>query len=58
MDTAEKLRRAVEALEKIATFGHAADCESSAPVHECCCFDKDEKEIAQEALCALSELEP
>lgn len=55
MDTQEKLRLAVEALEKIADFGHAQDCTSSAPVYECCCFDKDQAEIAKAALEELGE---
>lgn len=56
MTLEEKYRRATEALRQIAEFGHVDGCDSNAPVHECCCYPKDEKEIAQEALKALEEL--
>ena len=39
-----------QALEDIVDFGHAKDCDSNAPIHECCCYDMDEKDIAYEAL--------
>jgi hypothetical protein len=50
MTIEERYRLAVEALEKIAKFGHTEECTSSAPVHECGCYEKNEKELAQEAL--------
>jgi hypothetical protein len=55
MTAEEKLVVALEALKRIATFGHVDGCMSSAPVHECGCYPKDEKEIALEALDALGE---
>lgn len=55
MTPEEKLRLATEALEKVADFGHVPNCNSSAPVYECCCFDKDQAEIAKEALEAIGE---
>lgn len=41
-----------EALEKIAAFDHAGGphCTPTAPIYECCCFDKSQREIAIEAL--------
>lgn len=51
----EKYERALSALKKIAAFGHAADCNGGAPVHECCCYEKDEQEIAAEVLEELGE---
>jgi hypothetical protein len=56
MDLNEKYRLAIEALEKIARFGHVQDCVSSAPVHECACFKLSEIEIAQECLKTLDEV--
>jgi len=50
----ERLR---ELLEKIRDFGHIDGCCSSAPVYECGCFDKDQSELAQEALQILDSLE-
>lgn len=55
LSAAEKLKVALTALRAIATFGHADQCMSSAPVHECGCYDKSEKELAQEALDQLGE---
>ncbi len=55
MDLEEKYKRALKALESIADFGHAEGCLSGAPVHECCCFEKDEQQIAKEALEQLGE---
>lgn len=56
MDSEEKLKLAIEALQKIASFGHGPDCSGSgAPVHECGCYDKDEKQIAQEVLQEIGE---
>lgn len=55
MDLEEKYRLAVATLEKIAKFGHVEDCLSSAPVHECGCYDKDEKELAQACLDQIGE---
>jgi len=46
----EKLEIALEALRAIARFDHAPNCTSSAPVHECGCYDADECEIAKDAL--------
>lgn len=56
MTLEEKYRRATEALRQIANFGHMEDCNSSAPVHECGCYPKDEQEIAKETLELLEEL--
>ena len=39
-----------KALERIANFGHAESCTSSAPVYECGCYEKSQSEIAREAL--------
>ena len=50
----EKLR---EKLEEIRDFGHAEDCTCGAPVYECCCWEKDQSELAEEALQILEELE-
>lgn len=50
MDDKECLRICIMALKAIANFGHVDGCNSPAPVHECGCYEKDEKEIAQEAL--------
>lgn len=46
----DPLEIALEALRRIAFFAHVKSCNSSAPVHECGCYDKDETEIAREAL--------
>jgi hypothetical protein len=51
----DKYKIAVEALRKIAAFGHAESCNGSAPVHECSCYYKDERELAQAALDELGE---
>lgn len=56
MDLLEKYRLAIEALEKIAKFGHTPECCSSAPVHECGCYEADEKEIAKKCLEDLREV--
>ena len=56
MTLEEKYRLAVEALGQIANFGHVDGCDSHAPVHECCCYPKDEKEIAKDVLEKLEEL--
>ena len=55
------LEKAFELLEKIRDFGHAEGCNCSAPVYECCCFEKDQAELAAEAIrelqyCVLDEL--
>lgn len=55
MDQEEKYRLAVETLQRIASFGHVPDCNSGAPVHECCCNEKEEKDLAQDCLRALGE---
>lgn len=55
MSLEEKYRLALEALEKIAKFGHIPVCRSSAPVHECCCYGLSERELAQECLTKLGE---
>lgn len=55
MTLEEKYRLAIEALGLIAKFGHVDGCDSSAPVHECCCYLKDEKEIAKDTLETLGE---
>lgn len=49
MESDELIRYRV-ALERIATFGHDPDCDSSAPVYECGCYEKSQWEIAREAL--------
>jgi hypothetical protein len=46
----ERLEKALEALRKIAMFGHVDGCTGCAPVHECCCQPYDQREIAQAAL--------
>jgi len=48
----ERLR---ELLEQIRDFGHHPDCHSSAPVYECGCYEKDQSELAEEALQILEE---
>lgn len=55
MELEEKYRLAVETLERIARFGHVEGCPGHAPVHECCCYDKSEKELAQDCLEELGE---
>lgn len=56
MDTEEKLALALEALRRIASFGHTEDCVSTgAPVHECGCYELDEREIAATTLINLGE---
>lgn len=55
MDIEAKYHLAVEALRKIANFGHVENCISSAPVHECGCYPKDEKELAKDCLETLGE---
>lgn len=57
MSLEERLALAVEALHRIATFWHAEACTGSAPVHECCCQDIYEVDIARECLVALGESE-
>lgn len=44
------VERAIELLVEIRDFGHADGCSCSAPVYECCCYDKDQGELAREAL--------
>jgi len=44
------LEKVYELLEKIRDFGHAEGCNCSAPVYECCCFEKDQSELADEAI--------
>ena len=44
------LEIALDALQRIRDFSHHSDCTSSAPVHECGCFDDDERTIARKAL--------
>ena len=55
MDIEQRYNVAVKALRTIAGFGHVEGCTSSAPVHECGCYDADEREIATEALARLGE---
>lgn len=55
MSTEEKLQIALAALDRIAHFGHVRGCCSSAPVHECGCYDSSEKDIAQAALISMGE---
>lgn len=50
MTLESKFLIAIAALRTIAEYGHADDCRSSAPVHECCCRVVDEREIAKAAL--------
>ena len=50
MTLEEKYEKAIETLRAIAKFGHTRYCNSSAPVHECCCNDIDERELAQKCL--------
>lgn len=50
MNTENKLRIAIRALQKIRDFGHAEGCTSCAPVYECGCYDKSQKDIAEDAL--------
>lgn len=52
-----KYRELQKILEKIRDFGHAEDCCSCAPVYECGCYDKDQSELAREALKLLDDLE-
>jgi hypothetical protein len=43
-------------LENIRDFGHAEDCSSKGvPVYECCCYDKDQSEMAEDAIAWLDE---
>ena len=49
------LEKAFYLLEQIRDFGHVEGCNSSAPVYECCCFEKDQSELAREALRELQE---
>jgi len=49
------IERVKELLEQIRDFGHVEGCCSSAPVYECCCFEKDQSELAVEALAALED---
>ena len=44
-----------ELLEQIRDFGHAKDCNSSAPVYECGCYKKSQSELAEEALQILED---
>lgn len=44
------LEKVFELLEQIRDFGHAEGCNCSAPVYECGCFEKDQSELAKEAL--------
>ena len=53
LSTEDKLRVALEALRAIAKFDHVPECYSSAPVHECGCYDQDEQEIAKDALAQI-----
>ena len=41
MDIEQRYNVAVKALRTIAGFGHVEGCTSSAPVHECGCYDRD-----------------
>ena len=47
------IERAREILEEIRDFGHVEGCISGAPVYECCCYEKDQRELADEALAEL-----
>ena len=49
------VERAIILLEQIRDFGHVEDCLSCAPVYECGCYDKDQSELAEEALRELDE---
>lgn len=55
MTLEEKYNLAIATLQKISNFRHVEDCHSSAPVHECGCYDKDERELAQDCLEKLDE---
>jgi hypothetical protein len=55
MDLSEKYAKAVAALQAIAKFGHVDSCTSHAPVHECGCYEKDEKQLARAVLDELDE---
>jgi hypothetical protein len=44
------LEKVFELLEQIRGFGHSEGCNCSAPVYECGCFDKDQSELAEEAI--------
>ena len=50
MTIESKFLIALAALRTIAKFGHVEGCNSSAPIHECCCYVADESDIAQAAL--------
>lgn len=55
MTLAEKYKIAIATLQKISNFRHVEDCHSSAPVHECGCYDKDERELAKDCLEKIDE---
>jgi hypothetical protein len=51
LTTEEKLELALQALRRIADFGHTEECcNCGVPVYECCCYDKSQWDIAREAL--------
>lgn len=51
------IERIKELLVQIRDFGHSKECTSCAPVYECCCFEKDQSELAEEALNIIKEEE-
>lgn len=57
LSTEEKLELAIEALRAIAKFDHAPNCPSSAPVHECGCYESSEREMAKDTLVLIGQEE-
>jgi hypothetical protein len=55
MTLEEKYKLAIETLHRISNFDHADRCNSSAPIHECCCYAKSEQELAFDVLKQIGE---